>query len=144
VGASNDQGKRSKYSNRGPGIHFVAPSDDFDRERQGITTTDVSIRNRGYASGAYCSDFGGTSSSTPLAAGIGALVLSVNPSLTWKQARSILRSTADKIDLAGRTYKKGYSIHYGYGRLNAFKAVKRAAGGAKRKGTKARKGAKKR
>jgi subtilisin family serine protease len=144
VGASNDQGKRSKYSNRGPGMHFVAPSDDFDRERQGITTTDVSIRNRGYASGAYCTDFGGTSSSTPLAAGIGALVLSVNPSLTWKQARSILRSTADKIDLAGRTYKKGYSIHYGYGRLNAFKAVKRAAGGAKRKGTKARKGAKKR
>ena len=79
-----------------------------------------------------------------LAAGIGALVLSVNPSLTWKQVRNILRSTADKIDLAGGTYKKGYSIHYGYGRLNAFKAVKRAASGAKRKGTKAKKTAKKR
>jgi subtilisin family serine protease len=144
VGASNDQGKRSEYSNRGKGIQFVAPSDDPDLDRQGITTTDVSIKNRGYASGLYANDFGGTSSSTPLAAGIGALVLSVNPSLTWKQVRSILRGTADKIDKAGGTYKKGYSIHYGYGRLNAFKAVKRAAGGAKRKGKKARKTARKR
>jgi len=135
VGASNDQGKRSKYSNRGPGIQFVTPSDDIDRDRQGITTTDVSIKNRGYAKGAYCNDFGGTSSSTPLAAGIGALVLSVNPSLTWKQVRSILRGTADKIDREGKTYKNGYSIHYGFGRLNAFKAVERAAKGAKRKRT---------
>ena len=135
VGASNDQGKRSKYSNRGPGTQFVTPSDDFDRERQGITTTDVSKKGRGYAKGAYCNDFGGTSSSTPLAAGIGALVLSVNPSLTWKQARSILRGTADKIDRTGKTYKKGYSIHYGFGRLNAFEAVTRAANGAKRKRT---------
>lgn len=144
VGASNDQGKRSKYSNRGPGIQFVAPSDDFDRERQAITTTDVSIKNRGYANGAYCNDFGGTSSSTPLAAGIGALILSVNPSLTWKQVRRILRSTAEKIDRAGGTYEKGYSIHYGHGRLNAFKAVKRAASGAKRKRAGTRKSSKKR
>src|SRR5687768_12125938 len=135
VGASNDQGKRSEYSNRGKGTQFVAPSSDPDRDRQGITTTDVSIKNRGYAKGAYCDDFGGTSSSTPLAAGIGALVLSVNPSLTWKQVRSILRETADKIDREGKTYKNGYSIHYGFGRLNAFKAVERAAKGAKRKRT---------
>lgn len=139
VGASNDQGKRSEYSNRGQGTQFVAPSSDHDRDRQGITTTDVSIKNRGYAKGAYCSDFGGTSSSTPLAAGIGALVLSVNPSLTWKQARSILRGTADKIDSEGKTYKKGYSIHYGFGRLNAFKAVERAANGVKRKRAAAKK-----
>ncbi len=126
VGASNDQGKRSEYSNRGKGIQFVAPSSDPDRDRQGISTTDVSIKNRGYAKGPYTNDFGGTSSATPLAAGIGALVLSVNPSLTWKQVRSILRSTADKIDSAGGTYTRGYSIHYGFGRLNAFAAVKRA------------------
>jgi subtilisin family serine protease len=139
VGASNDQGKRSEYSNRGQGTQFVAPSSDPDRDRQGITTTDVSIKNRGYAKGAYCNDFGGTSSSTPLAAGIAALVLSVNPSLTWKQVRSILRATADKIDTEGKTYKKGYSIHYGFGRLNAFKAVERAASGAKRKRAAAKK-----
>lgn len=71
--------------------------------------------------------------------GIGALVLSVNPSLTWKQVRSILRGTADKIDREGKTYKKGYSIHYGFGRLNAFKAVERTAKGAKRKRAAAKK-----
>jgi subtilisin family serine protease len=131
VGASNDRGKRSKYSNRGKGIQFVAPSDDPDRNRQGISTTDVSIKNRGYSKTLYTKDFSGTSSATPLAAGIGALVLSVNPSLTWKQVRSILRSTADKIDFAGGTYTNGYSIHYGFGRLNAFEAVKRAAGAGK-------------
>jgi hypothetical protein len=58
--------------------------------------------------------------------------------------RGILRSTADKIDKGGGTYKKGYSIHYGYGRLNAFKAVNRAASGAKRKATSKKKTAKKR
>ena len=127
VGACNDRGKRSKYSDRGKGIQFVAPSDDPDRSRQGISTTDVSIKNRGYSKTLYTRDFSGTSSATPLAAGVGALVLSVNPSLTWKQVRSILRSTADKIDFGGGTYKNGYSIHYGYGRVNAFEAVKRAA-----------------
>lgn len=135
VGASNDQGKRSEYSNRGKGIQFVAPSSDPDRDRQGISTTDVSIKNRGYTKGPYTNDFGGTSSATPLAAGIGALVLSVNPSLTWKQVRSILRSTADEIDSAGGTYTRGYSIHYGFGRLNAFEAVKRAGAANKSRNT---------
>ena len=68
VGASNDRGRRAGYSNYGHGIAFVAPSDDA--RRQGITTTDVHLRTKGYAPGsAYCDDFGGTSSATPLAAG---------------------------------------------------------------------------
>jgi subtilisin family serine protease len=125
VGACNDRGELSLFSNWGKGLDFVAPSDDPRRRRQPITTTDVSIRNRGYTNGLY-TIFGGTSAATPLAAGIGALVLSVDPSLTWKQVRSILRSTADKIDPAAAKYRKGYSIRYGYGRPNAFKAVKRA------------------
>lgn len=130
VGASNDRGELTKYSNWGKGLDFVAPSDDPQRRRQAISTTDVSKRNRGFTKGLYTT-FGGTSVAAPLAAGIGALVLSMNPSLTWKQVRSILRSTADKIDSAGGTYRKGYSIHYGFGRLNAFKAVKRAAAAKK-------------
>jgi subtilisin family serine protease len=139
VGASNDQGKRSEYSNRGKGIQFVAPSSDPDRDRQGIATTDVSIKNRGYSKTDYTRDFGGTSSATPLAAGIGALVLSVNPTLTWKEVRSILRSTADKIDEGGGTYERGYSIHYGFGRLNAFAAVKKAKAANKSRAKKKKK-----
>jgi subtilisin family serine protease len=128
VGASNDQGKRSEYSNHGKGIAFTAPSSDDDRNRPGITTTDLSTANRGYAlKSAYTADFGGTSSATPLAAGIAALVLSVKSSLTWKQVGSILKSTADKIDRTAGKYKKGFSLQYGYGRLNAHKAVVKAA-----------------
>jgi subtilisin family serine protease len=126
VGASNDRGEVTKYSNWGKGLQFVTPSDDPRRHRQGISTTDVSKRNRGFTKGLYTNNFGGTSSATPLAAGIAALVLSVDPTLSWKQVRSLLRATADKIG-PGNSYRKGYSIHYGYGRLNAFKAVKRAA-----------------
>jgi len=122
VGASNDQGKRSQYSNYGQGIQFVAPSSDHGRA--GITTTDVSLRNRGFnLRSAYTSDFGGTSSATPLAAGIAALVLSVNPVLTWTQVRDIMRATAEKIDPQGGNYQNGYSLQYGYGRLNAHQAV---------------------
>ena len=137
VGASNDRGQLSLYSNWGTGLQFVAPSDDPQRRRQGISTTDVSKRNRGFTKGLYNEDFGGTSSAAPLAAGIGALMLSVNPSLTWKQARSILRVTADKIDSSEADYRKGYSTRCGFGRLNAFEAVKRAA--AKRAKTARRK-----
>jgi subtilisin family serine protease len=129
VGASNDRGKVTKYSNWGKGLQFVTPSDDPQRHRQGISTTDVSKRDRGFTKGLYNNNFGGTSSSTPLAAGIAALVLSMDPTLSWKQARSILRATADKI--GSDAYRKGYNIHYGYGRLNAFKAVKRAAAAKK-------------
>jgi subtilisin family serine protease len=127
VGASNDQGRRSQYSNYGEGIQFVAPSSDRDSGRPGITTTDVSLRKRGFnPRSAYTRDFGGTSSATPLAAGIAALVLSVNPALTRAQVRDILRATAEKIDAQDGNYQDGYSLQYGYGRLNAYEAVKRA------------------
>ncbi len=124
VGACNDRGVRSSYSNYGDGIDLVAPSDDS--RRQGITTTDVSLRGKGYAAGAYCDDFGGTSSATPLAAGIGALVLSANKSLNWKAVRDILTRSADKIDTANGRYQDGYSKKYGFGRVNAEAAVSSA------------------
>jgi subtilisin family serine protease len=136
VGASNDQGRRSTYSNHGPGIECVAPSSDGDRSRQDITTTDVSKKNRGFKlHSAYTDDFGGTSSATPLAAGVAALVLSVNPALTRDQARDILRSTAVKIDEARGKYQRGYSLMYGYGRLNAAQAVAKAKAAKTKKKT---------
>jgi len=139
VGASNDQGRRSQYSNYGRGIEFVASSSDGGRA--GITTTDVSLRNRGFnLRRAYTSDFGGTSSATPLAAGIAALVLSVNPSLTRLQVRDLLRATAEKIDARGGNYRDGYSLQYGYGRVNAYQAVRHAQARAARQ---SRAGAKK-
>ncbi len=125
VGASNDQGRRCGYSNFGAGIDFVAPSSDSGRQR--ITTTDISRRNRGFSlTSSYTDDFGGTSSATPLAAGIGALLLSVNPAMTWDEARDIMRSTAEKIDRTGGNYRNSFSQQYGFGRVDAAAAVSEA------------------
>ena len=132
VGACNDRGRHSAYSNRGAGITLVAPSDDDDTRRLGITTTDVSLRGKGYSSGAYCDNFGGTSSATPLVAGVAALVLSANRSLKWDQVRDVLTSTADKIDTAGGDYRSGHSLKYGHGRVNAEAAVSKAKSRARR------------
>lgn len=130
VGASTDQGRLADYSNTGERVDLVAPSSGGILE---IFTTDVSITGRGFnvgstdqggKNGLYTNSFGGTSSATPLAAGVGALALSANPKLTSEELRGILRSTADKI---GRGYdSKGFSREFGYGRVNAARAVDQA------------------
>jgi subtilisin family serine protease len=68
----------------------------------------------------------GTSFAAPTAAGIGALVLGINPRLTWQQVRQIMRDTSDKI--SGVTYDaNGHNLDYGHGRVNAARAVEAAA-----------------
>ncbi|MBS1914044.1 MAG: S8 family serine peptidase [Bacteroidetes bacterium] len=47
----------------------------------------------------YYDEFNGTSAATPLAAGIGALVVTAKPTLTWAEARDILTRTALRTDL---------------------------------------------
>lgn len=60
-------------------------------------------------------------------AGIVALILSANPDLTSQQVKTILKETSDKIDTANGQYDAGgHSNFYGYGRVNAEKAVKKA------------------
>ena len=101
----------------------MAPSSDDNLRRQRITTTDVNLRSKGYSRGAYSDNFGGTSAATPLVAGVAALVLSANPSLEWNEVRDVLTSTAHKIDRARGQYTRGYSLQYGYGRVDAEAAV---------------------
>jgi subtilisin family serine protease len=54
------------------------------------------------SSGNYTATFNGTSSACPNAAGVMALILSVNPALTMASARQIIESTCDKV--GGYTY----------------------------------------
>jgi subtilisin family serine protease len=135
VSACNDRGKRSVYSDYGSNVWCSFPSSDLGYEpfnhpdplTTGIYTTDR-LGKAGYnAKGDYTDEFGGTSSSCPGVAGTAALILSVNPELTWEQVKQIIKETCDRIDPAGGKYdSKGHSIFYGYGRINAENAVKRA------------------
>lgn len=135
VGASTDQARRASYSNVGPQLAFVAPSSGG---RQAIFTTDVSLSNRGFnlgledqggKDGLHTNSFGGTSSATPLAAGIAALVLSAQPNLSRTELFEVLVQSADKI---GSGYDaNGHSNNFGFGRLNAGRAVAAALRDAK-------------
>ncbi len=62
----------------------------------------------------------GTSFASPIVAGVAALVASENPSLSNTQIVSILEQSADDLGPAG------YDTSFGYGRVNAYRAVSAA------------------
>jgi tetratricopeptide (TPR) repeat protein len=63
-----------------------------------------------------------TSLSTPFASGIIALLKSIKTDLTANQCYDILKNTADKI--GADSYISGWNRYLGYGRINAYKALK--------------------
>ena len=122
IGAVNDKGQRSGYSEPGAAKVVSAPSDgDFDD--QGITTTDINSN--------YRYDFGGTSSATPLAAGVIALMLEANPDLGWRDVQEILIRCARQLrpDDAGwhlNAAKIPFSHDFGAGLIDAALAIELA------------------
>ena len=65
--------------------------------------------------------------SSDLISGAAGLVFSVNPDLTEAQVKQLLYTTADKVGKSGYD-ANGHSVYYGYGRVNANKAVAAAGG----------------
>lgn len=136
VGASDDLGKKAPYSDFGDALWCVFPSDHkLPSITPGIWTVDRRLgagynpgrSQLGDAEGHYTNRFGGTSSSCPGAAGVAALVIARNPELRWDQVKEILRQCCDQIDTANAEYDDdGHSKLYGYGRLNAKRAVELA------------------
>ncbi|MDO8332206.1 MAG: S8 family serine peptidase, partial [Fluviicoccus sp.] len=108
VAATDSADQRTSWSAYGPIVDVAAPG-------VGIWTT-----NTGAGYGA----FSGTSFSSPLTAGVVALMLSANPALQPSQVDSILTSTADDLGTPGR------DDYYGYGRINAYRAVAAAKSAA--------------
>lgn len=102
VGAVTNRGALAGYSETGSHLTVVAPSSGGTAD---VVTTDL-IGTDGYNDGTdsreladddYTNDFGGTSSATPLAAGIGALMLQANPNLTWRDVKEILLRSSTKL-----------------------------------------------
>ncbi len=125
VGATTNFDCRSHYSQYGPELDLVAPSSGgfFNL---GIDTTDR-MGSAGYTTGNYFSGFGGTSAATPLVAGIAGLMLSRNPDLTAAEVREILLRTTDEVGLEPNLTSR--DDRYGFGRVNAHRAVRHAAEG---------------
>ncbi len=101
VSATDSNDVRPSWSNYGNYIDVAAPG-------QWLWTT-----NKGGGTGQWY----GTSFSTPVAAGVVALILSQNPSLSPTEAEVVLKDSADNI---------GNSLYYGEGRVNAAQAVQLA------------------
>ncbi|WP_343848068.1 proprotein convertase P-domain-containing protein [Algoriphagus jejuensis] len=100
--ASNAQ--RSHYSNYGEGISICAPSNNIHLYRRGVVSG-LGITTTSGDGQFFSAQFGGTSSSTPLVAGITGLVISANPELSAQEVISILQKTASK-DLNLAAYPK--------------------------------------
>lgn len=81
------------------------------------------LPNTGTNNLAYTARFGGTSHSCPVVAGVAALLLSLNPNLSYLDVFNILTQTADKV--GGYTYTNGKCDQMGYGRVNAHAALLR-------------------
>lgn len=117
----NDCSPESWGSCYGANLDFVAPG-------VRITTTDMTGSN-GFSNNDYTFTFNGTSAACPNAAGVGALVLSVNPNLHARDVRAIMSLSADKVNSYqyDSTFQHGsWNNEVGYGRVNAYKAVQLA------------------
>ena len=108
IAALNPAGGLASFSNFGVGIAFSAPGED-------ILTTDRTGFD-GWINGDYvCAN--GTSFASPYAAGVAALVLSVNPSLNALEVEQVMQ--ASSVDLG----QPGYDLTFGWGFVNAHQAV---------------------
>ncbi|MCB9367154.1 MAG: S8 family serine peptidase [Calditrichaeota bacterium] len=105
VAATDENDLKTSISSYGTWVNISAPG-------QNILTTS-NIPHNGYR---Y---FGGTSSASPLAASIAALVLSNEPSLTDDALMGRLLNTADNIN----SLNPAYAGLLGTGRINAYRAV---------------------
>jgi len=168
VGALDAKGKKASYSSIGPSIFISGLAGEFGSTDPAILTTDVAGCGRGYAqvtpplglrnlfeTGMFgnldcnmTSTFNGTSSASPTIAGVIALLLQVNPNLTWRDVKYILAKTAAQVDPLFQpsqfpadpvgyfsepgwtTNAAGNKYHnwYGFGRANAQAAVAMARG----------------
>lgn len=128
---------KATTSNFGMNLDVCAPAGNNGSQTRSISSYNVGGGSLAGTAGGASLDygsFGQTSCACPEVSGTAALMLSINPNLTWIEVRQILRNTANKIDFANTNAIglwvdldadgiKEYSQWYGYGRLNAAAAV---------------------
>jgi kexin len=134
VGGVGRDGLQVTYAEGGANVLIVAPTegDDF----VSLTTTDITGADGYNSPGApnehpnldYSATMSGTSGSTPVAAGVGALVLQARPELGYRDVRRVLAMSARKADAASAGWANngaGLHVHpkFGFGVVDATAAV---------------------
>ncbi len=136
VGAVNDYGFQSYYSEPGANLVVCAPSSG-GLHNQGIVTTDltgdsganqVTTGTADLSDRSYTRKFGGTSAACPMVAGVCALMLQANPALGWRDVQEILLRSARQVHQTDSDWiTNAAGIHfnhkYGAGLVDAQAAV---------------------
>lgn len=134
VGGVGRDGKKPDYAEGGANVLIVAPTEGNDVV--GLVTTDITGAD-GYNVGNnpnehadpnYSKTMNGTSGSTPVAAGVGVLVLQARPELSYRDVRRVLALSARKNDATSPGWAtNGAGLHvnqgYGFGVVDANAAV---------------------
>lgn len=128
VGASTNTGVQASYSEDGANLLVNAPSNGGSL---GITTTDLTGAS-GYDPSNYTSTFGGTSSASPVVAGVSGLMFDANFNLTWRDVQKVLALSAERNDSGDADWMQNGAGHwvnhkYGFGRVDATAAENLAA-----------------
>ena len=111
VGATDPNNNRAWFSNYGNSLDFMAPGVDILSLRASGTNFGSDSGNPNYSRAS------GTSMASPIAAGVAALLKSWQPTLTYNDIYNRLKKSA--VDLGAA----GFDIYYGYGLVNAYKAI---------------------
>ena len=147
VAALSSQGIFASYSSFGANVFVTAPSSSFRTGEYSITTTDrlgtngynnVYDPSNLYPDRDYTADFGGTSSASPLVAGIMALGLQANPNMNVRLAKHLLARSSDRVDPSDATETSDggwktnaagfvFNQNYGFGKINADRFTRLAA-----------------
>jgi subtilisin-like proprotein convertase family protein len=141
VGAVDRNGVRSSYSAFGPSLSFTAPSNPSSSDYDIMTTDGPGATGWNTGPGIsgndddpfpdldYTSVFGGTSTASPVSAGVGVLIMSraqaLGVTLTSADVKKLMLNTTELVGPTNVVYDAvtGRNDLYGTGRVNAFNAV---------------------
>ena len=127
VGAVGSDGRIAWYSEGCPSLMVVAPSSSR-RTLRAVSTTAARF---GSSDASCTTSFGGTSAAAPMVAGVSALILTANPTLTWRDVQHALVHTSsrppyddDYMEWKANGAGLRHSDSFGFGIVNASAAVR--------------------